>query len=374
MSKRSIGPAHAVGGAQVQLVGLTRIYGQTTAVRDLELSVAAGELLTLLGPSGSGKTTTLMMIAGFLHPSAGDIRISDRSVVSVPAYRRNIGVVFQNYALFPHMDVFENVSFPLRMRGIPVAERQRKVREVLELVHLAHLEKRRISQLSGGEQQRVALARALVFRPPLLLMDEPLGALDRKLKDELQVEIKRVQRATGVTVLYVTHDQDEALILSDRIAIMEQGKLHQVGTPREIYERPRSAFVAQFMGESNSLEGVVESNANGVATVALQFNDVTVECHTNYAQRGDKVQAILRPESLEILPAGAESVGLGSAEGQIQELLYLGQSIRYVVRIGPALLKVRVAHRPGAPVYDVGSVVKVGFPKQTTVLHIERSF
>jgi ABC-type Fe3+/spermidine/putrescine transport system ATPase subunit len=204
-------------------------------------------------------------------------------------------------------------------------------------------------------------------------MDEPLGALDRKLKDELQVEIKRVQRATGVTVLYVTHDQDEALILSDRIAIMEQGKLHQVGTPREIYESPRSAFVAQFMGESNSLEGVVETSANGIATVALQFNEVTVECQTNCAQRGDKVQAILRPESLELLPAGAESVGLGTAEGQIQELLYLGQSIRYLVRVGPALLKVRVAHRPGAPVYDPGSVVKVGFPKRTTVLHIERT-
>jgi ABC-type Fe3+/spermidine/putrescine transport system ATPase subunit len=340
------------------------------AVRDLNLTIAAGELLTVLGPSGSGKTSTLMMIAGFVHPSAGEIRIAGRPVMGLPSYRRNIGVVFQSYALFPHMDVFDNVAFPLRMRRIPASERRRRVREVLDLVHLGHMEKRRIQQLSGGEQQRVALARALVFRPPLLLMDEPLGALDRKLKEELQLEIKRVQRATGVTVLYVTHDQQEALILSDRIAIMNHGHLEQVGTPREMYESPISAFVAQFMGESNSLDGIVESTSADSATIALPFKGVVVGCRIAAAQRGARTKVIIRPEALEVLPGAARLPTTNVAGGRVEEMVYLGQSIRYLVRVGPAVLTIRAAHRPGDQLVESGASVTVAFPREATALLI----
>src|SRR5262249_30604158 len=245
-------------GAEVKLVGLSRDYGEVVAVRDLNLTIAPGEFLTLLGPSGSGKTTTLMMVAGFVHPTAGDIFLDGRSVVAVAPHRRNLGIVFQSYALFPHMSVFDNVAFPLRMRHVAPQELRRRVEEALALVHLGPMGARRIQQLSGGQQQRVALARALVFRPPVLLMDEPLGALDRKLREQMQLEIKRIQHTLGLTVLYVTHDQEEALILSDRIAIMHDGVLHQVGTPAEVYERPTTAVVADFVGESNMLRGVVE--------------------------------------------------------------------------------------------------------------------
>jgi ABC-type Fe3+/spermidine/putrescine transport system ATPase subunit len=360
----------ATGGAQVELIGLSRYYGGVAAVQHLDLRITASELLTVLGPSGSGKTTTLMMIAGFVHPTAGEIRIAARSVTGLPAYRRNIGVVFQSYALFPHMDVFENVSFPLRMRRIATSERQKRTREMLDLVHLSQMEKRRIQQLSGGEQQRVALARALVFRPPLLLMDEPLGALDRKLKEELQLEIKRVQRATGVTVLYVTHDQEEALILSDRIAVMNHGGLEQVGTPREMYERPASAFVAQFMGESNALDGVVESLSDDFAAVALPLYGVVVKCRTTGAQCGARAKVIIRPEALELSPRQFEPPIGNVAEGRVEETVYLGQSIRYLVRVGQAVLTVRAAHRPGNQFFDRGAPVTVSFPTQATALVI----
>jgi putative spermidine/putrescine transport system ATP-binding protein len=360
----------AVGGAEVELIGLSRYYGRVAAVRDLDLKITASELLTVLGPSGSGKTTTLMMIAGFVHPSMGEIRIADRSVAGLPAYRRNIGIVFQSYALFPHMDVFNNVAFPLRMRRIAAPERRRRIREVLDLVHLGQMEKRRIQQLSGGEQQRVALARALVFRPPLLLMDEPLGALDRKLKEELQLEIKRVQRATGVTVLYVTHDQEEALILSDRIAIMNRGALEQVGTPREMYEKPVCAFVAQFMGESNSLEGIVESVSADCATVALPFNSVAVECRAATAQRAARAKVIIRPEALQLSRGPTGSSTANVASGRVEEAVYLGTSIRYLVRVGQAVLAVRAAHRPGDQFFERGAPVTVVFPRQATALLI----
>jgi ABC-type Fe3+/spermidine/putrescine transport system ATPase subunit len=238
-----------VTGAEVVLAGLTRYYGETAAVREVSLAVGAGEFVTLLGPSGSGKTTTLMIVAGFVEPSAGDVRIGGRSVLGLPPHRRNLGVVFQSYALFPHMPVFDNVAFPLRMRRVDRTETRRRVAAALDMVQLGALAERRIHQLSGGQQQRVALARALVFEPPVLLMDEPLGALDRKLREQMQLEIKRLQRALGLTAIYVTHDQEEALLLSDRVAIMHEGAIHQVGAPAEVYERPATAFVADFVGE-----------------------------------------------------------------------------------------------------------------------------
>ena len=215
-------------------------------MQSVDLTVAAGEFLTLLGPSGSGKTTTLMMLAGFVDPSAGDIWIGGQDIVALPPERRDIGMVFQNYALFPHMTVFDNVAFPLRMRGVDRQVQREGVQEALDLVQLGQMGERKIQQLSGGQQQRVALARALVFRPPLLLMDEPLGALDRKLRDQMQFEIKRIQQTLGLTVVYVTHDQEEALGMSDRIAIMNDGVIHQVGTPREVYEHPSDCLCCRL--------------------------------------------------------------------------------------------------------------------------------
>ena len=240
-----------MAGASIRIEGLSKRYGEFVAVDDLSLDLGAGEFVTLLGLSGSGKTTTLMAVAGFVEPDAGRIEVGGRNIVDLPPEKRDLGVVFQNYALFPHLNVFENVAFPLRMRRHSTAEIDKAVKRLLGVVGLEAMATRRIAALSGGQQQRVALARALVFEPPALLMDEPLGALDRTLRDQMQTEIKRIQRELGVTVLYVTHDQDEALALSDRIAVMAAGRICQLATPDEIYERPQSAFVAGFVGDSN---------------------------------------------------------------------------------------------------------------------------
>src|SRR5215469_1240682 len=254
-------------GASIDIKALSKTYGGHAAVDQISISMNAGEFVTLLGASGSGKTTTLMMIAGFVTPDAGEIRIDGRDVAGLPPEKRDLGVVFQSYALFPHYSVYENIAFPLRLRKMRGSELERRIKDVLSLVDLSGYQERRIDQLSGGQQQRVALARAIVFSPPVLLMDEPLGALDRKLRDQLQTEIKRIQRDLGVTVVYVTHDQEEALALSDRIAIMEKGRILQLGTPDDVYERPTSAFVASFLGESNLIRVEVVSMNGRMATV-----------------------------------------------------------------------------------------------------------
>src|SRR5580698_4772396 len=251
-------------GAAVVLSGLEKRYDNVGAVRGVSLDIRSGEFLTLLGPSGSGKTTTLMMIAGFEVPSAGDIAIDGRSVVALPPHKRNIGMVFQNYALFPHLTVAENIGFPLKQRGVDRATRARKVAESLELVRLPGYQARTPRQLSGGQQQRVALARAIVFRPRLLLMDEPLGALDKQLRESLQLEMRRLHADLGITFIYVTHDQEEALTMSDRIAVMNEGRIAQVGTPEDLYDRPCDQFVASFIGESNFLPCVVRGFEDGM--------------------------------------------------------------------------------------------------------------
>src|ERR1700687_843423 len=241
--------------AVLELSGVRKRYDAVLPVDDLDLRLRTGELLTLLGPSGSGKTTTLMIVAGLQEPDVGTITLNGASVARQPPYRRDIGMVFQNYALFPHMTVRRNIAFPLEMRGLGKAEIARLVDEALELVKLPGHGDRLPRQLSGGQQQRVALARAMVYRPALLLMDEPLGALDRKLREQLQLEIKRVHRERGISVLYVTHDQEEALTMSDRIAVFNRGRIEQIGTPAEIYERPTTPFVAGFVGTSNIIRG-----------------------------------------------------------------------------------------------------------------------
>src|SRR5215831_5575168 len=280
----------------VKLDRVAKMYGPVHAVNDVSLDVHEGEFLTLLGPSGSGKTTMLMLIAGFEHPSSGEILIRGASVVAQPPHRRDIGMVFQSYALFPHMTVFDNVAFPLRARKMPGREIDSRVRQVLDIVRLPDVERRYPRQLSGGQQQRVALARAVAYQPSLLLMDEPLGALDRKLREEMQLELKTIQRELGVTTLYVTHDQQEALALSDRIAIMNHGDLVQIGSPVELYESPADDFVAGFLGDVNLLEGVATLDG-GLLRIAVGTLEVAVQGSGREAV-GKTVRASVRPERL----------------------------------------------------------------------------
>src|SRR5262252_4273646 len=299
--------ADIVRQGQLTLARLTKRYAATTAVDAIDLEVGRGEFLTLLGPSGSGKTTTLMMVAGFTPPSGGEILVDDRPITGMAPEHRNIGVVFQNYALFPHMKVFDNVAFPLKMRGRPPTEIRPQVGRSLDMVRLTGLADRLPRQLSGGQQQRVALARALVFDPGLLLMDEPLGALDRNLREQMKLELKRIHNDVGVTVLYVTHDQEEALTMSDRVALMNRGRIAQLGSAEDLYERPASRFVAEFIGESNLLDGRVEA-ADG-APVFVHDSGVRVRVAPGpfAPTAGERYTLMVRPEKITLMPAGADA-------------------------------------------------------------------
>ncbi|HEU0222233.1 MAG TPA: ABC transporter ATP-binding protein, partial [Paracoccaceae bacterium] len=264
--------------------------GETLVVKDLNLSIGKGEFLTMLGPSGSGKTTCLMMLAGFESATHGEIYLGGRPINHVAPHRRGIGMVFQNYALFPHMTVGENLAFPLKVRGLGRAEIEAKVKRALEMVELPQMANRRPAQLSGGQQQRVAVARALVFEPDLVLMDEPLGALDKQLREQMQYEIKHLHADLGVTVVYVTHDQSEALTMSDRIAVFNDGVVQQLSTPNELYERPQNSFVAQFIGENNTLTGTVVEIRNGIAVVRLDSGDLIDTLPVNVANVGERTR------------------------------------------------------------------------------------
>ena len=320
-------------GVLVKLDRVAKTYGQVHAVNNVSLDVHEGEFLTLLGPSGSGKTTMLMLIAGFEQPSSGEILIRGRSVVAQPPHHRDIGMVFQSYALFPHMTVFDNVAFPLRARRTPGREIESRVRQVLDVVRLPGVEKRYPRQLSGGQQQRVALARAVAYRPSLLLMDEPLGALDRKLREEMQLELQTIQRELGVTTLYVTHDQQEALALSDRIAIMNHGDLVQIGSPVELYESPADDFVAGFLGDVNLLEGVATVDG-GLLRIAVGSLNVVVQGSGREAA-GKTIRVSVRPERLRIASGDHPT---GSADnawpGVVRDALFLGEFVRYTVVVG----------------------------------------
>ncbi|WP_337875103.1 ABC transporter ATP-binding protein [Elioraea sp.] len=316
---------------------LAKHYGQTRAVDDVTLTIGRGEFVTLLGPSGSGKTTILMAIAGFVQPTAGDILLDETPITPLPPERRNFGMVFQGYALFPHMTVAENVHFPLRVRNVARAEAERRVAEALDLVQLRHLKDRRPSQLSGGQQQRVALARALVFQPALLLLDEPLSALDKKLRAELQVELKALHRRVGLTFIYVTHDQEEALSMSDSIAILRDGRLVQEGPPGQLYERPATRFVADFLGKSNFLEGrIVERRADGFAYAV----DGARFLQDGPAPPGETVLIALRPEKIAIAADGEAAAN--TVEGTIAAWSYFGTSFALVVATGAGTFQVTV--------------------------------
>jgi putative spermidine/putrescine transport system ATP-binding protein len=342
-------------GTKLLADGVSKRYGPVVALEPVRLEVKAGELLTLLGPSGSGKTTLLQIICGLVEPDSGRLYVDGRDQTDTPVHQRDIGLVFQNYALFPHLTVGENVGFPLRMRGCPAADLKRRVQAALDMVQLGHLAGRFPRELSGGQQQRVALARCFVYHPSVILMDEPLGALDKKLREHMQIEIKRLHRETGATIMYVTHDQEEALALSDRICLMNHARIEQVGTPSEIYERPRTAFAADFIGISTMLRGHVR--AGRLDTPEGSF----VLPPDSAAAEGAEAILVIRPERLG-LGEGANAVA-----GTVTETVYAGAETRLLFRLTggtEAVLRLPV----GAPAPAIGTAVSATWDPASAVL------
>jgi len=365
-----VGPALGAG-AEVRLHELTKTFGPVVAVREVSVTIAPGSFFTLLGPSGSGKTTTLMMVAGFAYPTSGEVFVDGKPMAALPPQKRDLGMVFQSYAVFPHLTVFDNVAFPLEIRKAPRLEILRRVGEALELVRLTGYERRLPRQLSGGEQQRVALARALVFQPRVLLMDEPLGALDKKLRAHMQLELKHIQQHLHVTVIYVTHDQEEALTMSDRVAVMQGGRIEQVGSPAELYDTPASRFVADFIGESNFLDGVaVSSEPDGRwrcrAPGGLELSGVAAVP----LQPGQPITAAVRPEKLvQTEDAVALGPGANTCKGLVEEAIYLGDATRYRVGIGPdGAVTIKVPNRVGARPLATGAAVALAWSPDDTRL------
>jgi spermidine/putrescine transport system ATP-binding protein len=359
-------PAFAERGASaadVRLTGLRKLFGEVKAVDGIDLEIRAGEFFSLLGPSGCGKTTTLRMIGGFELPSGGRIELGGQDITMQPPEKRPVNMVFQSYALFPHLTVFENVAFGLRRRKTPDPEIRARVDDALALVHLEGYGPRGPDQLSGGQQQRVALARALVNRPRVLLLDEPLGALDLKLRRQLQVELKRVQLEVGITFIYVTHDQEEALALSDRIAVMDHGRVEQLGTPEELYDAPRTLFVAGFIGTSNLLEGTVESIDGEAAVVRLAAGE-RVLARPGTTRTGEAVNVAIRPESITLeVPTASGATTPNPKDGlaldaEVLQSAYLGVSVSHQVRttagVTLAVVVPRSHERPG-----LGDAVRV---------------
>ena len=347
-----------IRGAALEARALTKSFGGTPVVRDVSFKVAGGALLTLLGPSGSGKTTTLRMIAGFEDPDAGQILLADEDITERPAHRRNIGVVFQQYALFPHLTVFANVAYPLEMRRLGRAEIKSRVDAALDLVRLHGFESRYPRQLSGGQQQRVALARAIVFEPPVLLMDEPLGALDKRLRETMQVEVRRLQQQLGITTVSVTHDQVEALVMSDLIAVMDGGVLHQLAPPLEVYQRPATQFVADFIGESNLLVGAVSDAGAGPLTFTTA-KGLRIRIEAGGGGAG-ATHLIVRPEHVRIGPEAERAAN--RYVGEVLEVLYVGDLVKYrvVAETGDELWAKTLAPSTGQR-WERGERVTVGW-------------
>jgi putative spermidine/putrescine transport system ATP-binding protein len=340
----------ATPGSALRLDRIAKQYGPVTAIDDVSLEIRQGEFFTLLGPSGSGKSTTLLIIAGFERLTSGEVYLGERPLSHVPAHKRQIGVVFQSYALFPHLSVFENVAFALRNLRWKEPEIRAQVGAMLSLVQLEGSEARLPSQLSGGQQQRVALARALAFRPSVLLLDEPIGALDRKLREHMLIEFKRIHRTLSTTMIYVTHDQEEALVMSDRIGVMNRGKLVRVGSPRELYEDPGDPFVADFLGETNLLPGVVQSS--GRILLDGGADEVTV-CEV--ATPSSKVHVVVRPERVSVSADAGPHNDWNRIWGRVEEVIYVGEATKYRIRTRSGhLMRVKQLNRRLAPLYEVG--------------------
>lgn len=355
------------GKAAVQFRELRKTYGSAVALERIDLSISAGEFVTLLGPSGSGKTTLLNIVSGMVMPTGGAVLIDGRDVTNIPPRHRNLGMVFQNYALLPHMSVFDNVAFPLRIRQMPKGDIERHVTSVLELVRLKELAHRKPNELSGGQQQRVSIARCLVYKPKLILMDEPLGALDKKLRHQMQFEIKKIHKELGVTILFVTHDQEEALVLSDRICVMNRARIEQVGTPNELYFRPTNEFVADFLGESNLIAGAVDQSSGDVARIRTRDGSMiacTLPCGVVTA---NQIKVMVRPESIRL--SRLEQRSEFGMQGIIRDLAFVGHAIRYTVEVGDQRLTVLQTSGSGIPVLEPGSQVWVDWtPADATSL------
>jgi putative spermidine/putrescine transport system ATP-binding protein len=358
MDARPVGWDQALATPKLRAHRLSKQYGAVTALQPIDLTVATGELLTVLGPSGSGKTTLLQIVSGLVEPSGGSIFIDGVDHTHTPVHRRDIGMVFQSYALFPHLTVEENVGFPLRMRRRPAAEVRRRVGDALALVQLGNFGQRLPRELSGGQQQRVALARCFVYQPSIILMDEPLGALDRKLREHMLIEIKRLHRDTGATIIYVTHDQEEALALSDRICLMNHARIEQIGTPKEIYERPASSFAADFIGISNIFRG--ELTGSGLQTPDGTFR-LPIDAPRDIAT-GMTAALVIRPEQMRIGP-GADCI----VSGRIVEAVYAGAETRLIVSLASgAELTVRLPASVGN--MEIGEMVEVGWNRDSSTL------
>jgi spermidine/putrescine transport system ATP-binding protein len=348
-----------VARGEIQLLDLTKRFADVTAVDAVDLTIPGGEFFSLLGPSGCGKTTTLRLIAGFEQPTEGRILLDGSDVAYTAPHQRNVNTVFQNYALFPHLNVFDNVAFGLRRAKVAKQEIKDRVTRALELVQLIGLDRRKSSELSGGQQQRVALARALVLNPAVLLLDEPLGALDAKLRKTLQVELKTLQREVGITFLYVTHDQEEALTMSDRLAVMNAGRIEQVGAPQDVYEDAQTVFVADFLGVSNLMAAHAKGTHNGGCRVTLDSFELE-------ARRGGNVtgpaKLVIRPERVELEPHGSPS-GPNRLPGMVERVVYVGSGIQVIVRAATGELLQALIQNTGRPVgYDQGTPVQVYLP------------
>ena len=346
----------------VELQRITKRFGDVVAVDNVDLSIADGEFFALLGPSGCGKTTTLRLIAGLEFPTEGSLSIFGQEVGTLTPNKRPVNTVFQNYALFPHLSVLENVGFGLKMQGVDKNTTRRRSMEIIELVQLEGLAERKPSQMSGGQQQRVALARALVNQPKVLLLDEPLGALDLKLRQEMQLELKKLQRDVGISFVFVTHDQEEALTMSDRIAVMNEGELLQVATPEEIYERPTNRFVADFIGQTNLLEGTISDKE----TVILE-NGKHVKALNNFSA-GTHVAVSLRPERAHIKPQGVYEEGWSHVDGFVETVTYLGNSLVYGIKLDWMDLEVREENRPGTDFHQPGTQITVSWDPEAISL------
>ncbi|MBV2145106.1 ABC transporter ATP-binding protein [Falsochrobactrum sp. TDYN1] len=344
----------------VELRGINKSYVNFVALNDIDLTVPEGEFLTLLGASGSGKTTLLNIVAGMIAPDSGAVLIGDRDVTDVPPRQRGLGMVFQSYALVPHMSVFDNIAFPLRIRRMSPADIKSRVERILDIVQLGHIAHRKPRELSGGQQQRVAIARCLVYEPPVILMDEPLGALDKKLREQLQQEIRRIHKEMGITILYVTHDQEEALYLSDRICLMNGGQIEQLGTPHELYFQPANAFVADFIGESNLL------SCNHVASDRVRIDTLGQEIHVlpNGAAAPDRL--LIRPDKIAVLAEGESRPNEFS--GEIEAVAFVGETVRLTVRCGRQTFTVKAPTGSPADMRNVGSTARIGWHPEEALL------